>query len=144
MQGIRTTLCASIEPLRGPHHGRFFAAFLFLGGLLHPDAFEFSAAFFFLPGRFNAMNSPDVRSRLAQALAPPSVALVRERFFITPLRALSPTSLLTAMANFSQRLPRPWMSRKPGLIFEPRAPVEEPTKPLLRPPQMRIPWFERH
>jgi hypothetical protein len=54
---------------------------------------NFLAAFFFFPDRFNAMNSPEVRSRLVQADAPPSAVLVCERFFTAPLRALSPIGL---------------------------------------------------
>src|SRR5689334_19679537 len=72
---------------------RFFAVFFF--SVRTP--LNFFADFFFLPGRFSAMNSPEFLSRFAQALAPPIVALVCERFFTAPLRALSPVGLLTAI-----------------------------------------------
>lgn len=57
---------------------------------------NFFAAVFFLAGFFTAMNSPDFLFRLVQTLAPPSFVLTCERFLTAPLRALSPTGLLTA------------------------------------------------
>jgi hypothetical protein len=62
---------------------------------------NFFAAFFFLAGFFTAMNSPDVLLRFVQALTPPSFVLSWLRFFTAPLRALSPTGLLTAMVASS-------------------------------------------
>jgi hypothetical protein len=58
---------------------------------------NFFAAVFFLPGRFRAMNSPEFLSRFVQALAPPKLLFVCDRFFTAPLRALSPAGLLTAI-----------------------------------------------
>jgi hypothetical protein len=52
-------------------------------------------AAFFVAGFFTAMNSPDVLLRLVHAVAPASVVFSCERFFTAPLRALSPTGLLT-------------------------------------------------
>src|ERR1700712_897999 len=43
------------------------------------------------------MNSPDVLSRLVQAGFPITAVLRCVRFFTAPLRALSPTGLLTAI-----------------------------------------------
>jgi hypothetical protein len=43
------------------------------------------------------MNSPEFLSRFVQALAPPKVVFVCDRFFTAPLRALSPVGLLTAI-----------------------------------------------
>jgi hypothetical protein len=54
---------------------------------------------FFLAGFFAAINSPDVLSRLVHAETPPSFVLVWLRFFTAPLRALSPTGLLTAFCH---------------------------------------------
>jgi hypothetical protein len=48
---------------------------------------------------FTAMNSPDVLSRLVHAGLPITVVLRCVRFFTAPLRALSPTGLLTAMSR---------------------------------------------
>src|SRR6185369_2022203 len=57
---------------------------------------NFFAAFFFPAGFLTAMNSPDFLLRLVHAVAPPRLALTCDRFFTAPLRALSPTGLLTA------------------------------------------------
>src|SRR5882757_3366414 len=54
-------------------------------------------ALFFLLLFLTAMNSPDVVSRFVQDLAPAIFVLVWDRFFTAPLRALSPTGLLTAI-----------------------------------------------
>jgi hypothetical protein len=70
---------------------------LFRGFLLKPHALEFFAAFLPFAGLLTPMNSPDVLSRLVKAEAPPNVVFVCERFLTAPLRALSPTGLLTAM-----------------------------------------------
>jgi hypothetical protein len=53
-------------------------------------------AAFFVAGFFIAMNWPDVLLRLVHAVAPASVVFSCERFFTAPLRALSPTGLLTS------------------------------------------------
>ena len=46
---------------------------------------------------FTAINSPDVLSRLVHAGLPITFDLSCVRFFTTPLRALSPAGLFTAM-----------------------------------------------
>jgi hypothetical protein len=45
------------------------------------------------------MNSPEFLSRFVQALAPPKVLFVCDRFFTAPLRALSPAGLLTPFSS---------------------------------------------
>jgi hypothetical protein len=59
-------------------YGRaYFAFFFFLAAFFSTRTpLNFLAAFFFLPGRFSAMNSPESLLRVAHADAPPSVAFV--------------------------------------------------------------------
>jgi hypothetical protein len=74
-----------------------FTVRVFAADLSTRTPLNFFAAFFFLPGRFKAINSPEFLLRLVHALVPPNVVLVCDRFFTAPLRALSPVALFTAM-----------------------------------------------
>ncbi|MGM4955316.1 hypothetical protein ACT4MK_08135 [Bradyrhizobium barranii] len=65
--------------------------------LLKPHALEFLCGLLALRGLLDAHEFAGRLVALGEAEAPPNVVFVCERFLTAPLRALSPTGLLTAM-----------------------------------------------
>ena len=95
-EGVRArlTLVSDDHHRRPPPRAFFFPAFLSTRTPLN-----FVAALAFFAGFFTAVNSPYFRLRLVHAVVPPSLFFTCDRFFTAPLRALSPTGLLTATLN---------------------------------------------
>jgi hypothetical protein len=72
--------------------------------LLPPHTLKLLGGLLAFAGFLTARNSPRFLLRLVQAVAPPSVVFSCERFLTAPLRALSPTGLLTATYYPSVRI----------------------------------------
>ena len=71
--------------------------FLFGRFFLKPHALEFLCGLLALRGLLDAHEFAGRLVALGESGSPPNVVFVCERFLTAPLRALSPTGLLTAM-----------------------------------------------